>query len=107
MNLLKGRENHVGNRPSRAKRPPAAAPPPNFLQGNSRMNIVLKAKYSFISSLIFFIVASPETYKLTQSMFGGLFQIVGPTGCATPWGLLLHTTIFFATMLGLMMIPAL
>lgn len=64
---------------------------------------MLKAKYSFISSLIFFIVASPETYKLMQSIFGSITD----GGVATPTGLLLHTAIFFITMLGLMMIPTL
>jgi hypothetical protein len=71
------------------------------------MNIALKAKYSFISALVFFIVANPETYKFTQSIFGGLFQIAYPMGAATPLGLLLHTAVFFAAMLGLMMIPSL
>lgn len=71
------------------------------------MNIALKAKYSFISALVFFIVANPETYKFTQSIFGGLFQVAYPMGAATPLGLLLHTAVFFAAMLGLMMIPSL
>lgn len=70
-------------------------------------NIALKAKYSFISALVFFIVANPETYKLTQSLFGWLFQVAQPMGAATPAGLLLHTVVFFAAMLGLMMVPSL
>ena len=71
------------------------------------LNLMLKAKYSFISALVFFIVANPETYKFTQSIFGGLFQVAYPMGAATPLGLLLHTAVFFAAMLGLMMIPSL
>ena len=63
------------------------------------MNILLKAKYSFISALVFFIVANPETYKLTQMLFGSFFTVEGPNG------LLLHTIIFFFAMLGLMLIP--
>jgi hypothetical protein len=69
------------------------------------MNIMLKAKYSFISAIVFFIVANPETYKFTQTLFGSLFQVAHPMGGATPLGLLLHTVVFFAAMLGLMMIP--
>jgi hypothetical protein len=69
------------------------------------LNGLLKAKYSFISALVFFIVANPETYKLTQSIFGGFFQVAHPMGAATPAGLLLHTVVFFAAMWGLMMIP--
>jgi hypothetical protein len=68
-------------------------------------NVWLKAKYSFISALVFFLVANPETYKFTQTLFGGLFQVAYPMGAATPAGLILHTVVFFAAMLGLMMIP--
>ena len=67
---------------------------------------MLKAKYSFISALVFFIVANPETYKLTQMIFGNLFT-VAEDGSATPNGLMLHTFVFFLTMLGLMMVPSL
>lgn len=71
------------------------------------LNILLKAKYSFISALVFFIVANPETYKLTQSLLGSFIEIAHPMGAATPNGLMLHTVIFFCAMLGLMMIPSL
>ena len=69
------------------------------------MNLLLKAKYSFISALVFFIVANPELYKFTQQVFGGWFQVSQPMGAATPMGLLLHTVVFFLAMLGLMMVP--
>ena len=68
-------------------------------------NFMLKAKYSFISALVFFIVANPETYKFTQMLFGGLFQVAQQMGAATSLGLLLHTIVFFLAMLGLMMVP--
>jgi len=68
---------------------------------------MLKAKYSFISALVFFIVANPETYKFTQTLFGGLFEVAHPMGAATPAGLILHTTFFFLAMWGLMMVPSL
>ena len=70
------------------------------------LNIMLKAKYSFISALVFFIVANPETYKLTQALFGSFFEVAHPMGAATPAGLLLHTVVFFLAMLGLMMVPS-
>jgi hypothetical protein len=69
------------------------------------MNLLLKAKYSFISALVFFIVANPELYKFTQQVFGRWFQVSQPMGAATPWGLLLHTALFFLAMLGLMTVP--
>jgi hypothetical protein len=71
------------------------------------LNLWLKAKYSFISALVFFIVANPEMYKFTQLIFGGLFQVAQPMGAATPMGLILHTTVFFLAMLGLMAVPSL
>ncbi len=68
-------------------------------------NTWLKAKYSAISALVFFIVANPELYKFTQALFGGITQIAQPMGAATPAGLLLHTVLFFFALWGLMMIP--
>jgi hypothetical protein len=69
------------------------------------MNWMLKAKYSFISALVFFIVANPETYKFSQTLLGGLFEVAHPMGAATPAGLILHTALFFLAMWGLMMVP--
>ena len=71
------------------------------------LNIMLKAKYSFISALVFFIVANPETYKFTQTIFGRFFKVAEPMGAATPAGIILHTIVFFMAMLGLMMVPQL
>jgi hypothetical protein len=69
------------------------------------LNYLLKAKYAFISALIFFIVANPETYKFTQMLLGSFFEVAHPMGAATPNGLLLHTVLFFLAMWGLMMVP--
>lgn len=72
--------------------------------GGSFLPLGLKAKYSFYSALVFFLLANPETYKLTQMVFGGLFTVsVG--GCPTPGGLFLHTIVFFGVLLGLMLFP--
>ena len=69
------------------------------------LNALLKAKYSFISALVFFIVANPETYKFMQTLLGGIFEVAHPMGAATPNGLILHTVVFFLAMWGLMMVP--
>lgn len=69
------------------------------------MNIALKAKYSFYSALVFFLVANPETYKITQKLLGGLFTIAGEAGCPTAIGTFLHTILFFVVILALMMFP--
>lgn len=70
------------------------------------MNLALKAKYSFYSTLVFFLVANPETYKTFQWMLGGMLgNLSSSTGCPTPIGLFLNTLLFFVVMLALMMFP--
>jgi hypothetical protein len=70
------------------------------------MNIGLKAKYSFYSALVFFLIANPETYKLMNSVFAPFVgQLASPVGCATHVGLFIHTVLFFFVILALMMFP--
>jgi hypothetical protein len=70
------------------------------------MNIALKAKYSFYSALVFFLVANPEIYKITQKLIGGLIgDLASAGGCPTALGLLFHTIVFFFVILGLMAFP--
>jgi len=64
----------------------------------------LKAKYSFYSALVFFLIANPETYKFTQMIFGSMFTISNG-GCPTPAGLFFHSIVFFIVLLGLMLFP--
>jgi hypothetical protein len=71
---------------------------------SSGLSLGLKAKYSFYSALVFFLVANPETYKITQMVFGTMFT-TSNGGCPTPLGLLLHTIVFFIVLLGLMLFP--
>jgi hypothetical protein len=68
------------------------------------LEIGLKAKYSFYSALVFFLIANPETFKFTQMLFGS-FVTLAQGGCPTPTGLFLHTAIFFFVLLGLMLFP--
>jgi len=70
----------------------------------TNLNILLKLKYSFYSALVFFLVANPETYSLSQMAFGSLFH-VATSGCPTTVGFLLHTFVFFIVMTALMMFP--
>jgi hypothetical protein len=72
--------------------------------GNDYLSLGLKAKYSFYSALVFFLIANPETYKLTQMLFGGLF-LISVGGCPTPGGLFFHSILFFLVLLGLMLFP--
>jgi hypothetical protein len=70
------------------------------------MNILLKAKYSFYSALVFFLIANPEIYKIVQKISGGIFgTLASEGGCPTTLGLVFHTFLFFCIILGLMVYP--
>ena len=64
--------------------------------------IALKAKYAFYSTLVFFLLASPETYLLTSRLYS---PIADTEGHPSPLGLFIHTGLFFLVLLGLMMFP--
>jgi hypothetical protein len=68
--------------------------------------ILLKAKYSFYSALVFFLFANPETYAVIQRVMGGVIHTISSSGAPTMNGLFLHTGLFFLTMLGLMLLPS-
>ena len=69
------------------------------------LNLGLKAKYSFYSALIFFLIAIPETYKITQSVLGRFITIASEYGCPTAYGFFLHTILFFLVLWGIMLFP--
>jgi|APCry1669189000_1035189.scaffolds.fasta_scaffold00001_18 hypothetical protein len=64
----------------------------------------LKVKYSFLSTLLFLIVASPWTYQVTYKVFGK--SVSSPGGCPTSVGLFLHALVFFLGLYLLMSFPA-
>jgi hypothetical protein len=72
----------------------------------SMNRFLLKVKYSFYSMLVFFIFANPETLKLLQMAFGRFVTLSGSDGLPTTLGLFSMAGLFFATMLGLMMLPS-
>ena len=77
------------------------------MEGRTKKEIVpflLKVKYSLYSALVFFLIANPETYRFTQSVFGSL--IASKDGSPTSYGFFLHTILFFFAILGLMMFPS-
>ena len=69
------------------------------------INFALKAKYAFYSTLIFFLVANPETFKMTQKVLGGIVSIADSGGCPTAIGFFLHSGLFFAVLWGAMLFP--
>jgi hypothetical protein len=76
-------------------------------QSSFSMNrILLKAKYSLYSALIFFLLANPETALVLQRLLGSIMNVVTSGGALTIYGLFLHTVLFFCTMLGLMLLPS-
>jgi hypothetical protein len=61
----------------------------------------LKVKYSLYSTLIFFLVANPMTFRVVNSIIPG----VARDGCPTALGLFLHSVVFFFALVGIMMLP--
>jgi hypothetical protein len=68
--------------------------------------VLLKAKYSFYSALVFFLFANPETALVLQRVLGGYVTFLTPSGVPTVSGILFNTVLFFFTMLGLMLLPS-
>lgn len=69
-------------------------------------HVLLKAKYSIYSALIFFLFANPETYAILQRTFGNYVTLMTSCGAPTIQGVFIHTALFFFTMLGLMLLPS-
>jgi hypothetical protein len=68
--------------------------------------VLLKAKYSLYSALVFFLFANPETTLILQRIFGKMVSFVTPGGAPTITGIFVSTGLFFLTMLGLMLLPS-
>lgn len=68
--------------------------------------VLLKAKYSMYSALIFFLFANPETIRILHQTIKGFVPIIGPSGLITTEGIFITTGLFFITMLGLMLLPS-
>jgi hypothetical protein len=63
-----------------------------------------KATAALTAALLFFVISSPFTYRLVDSVVGGLVGAVVPqfttlfkiaeAGCPTNYGLLVHSAVF-------------
>jgi hypothetical protein len=69
------------------------------------LDLGLKAKYSFYSTLVFFLIANPLTYKFTQAILTPFQIIKDREGNPTTVGFFIHAVLFFFTILALMMFP--
>ena len=52
------------------------------------------------AALVFFIIASPDTFRLMRKLLGK--WVSGPNGCPTTGGLLLHSLVFLLVTWGMM-----
>ena len=81
----------------------------NFIKKkNNRQSVPLILKYSFYSTLLFFLIANKETYKITNSIFdlgGKGLKIAHKNGCPNVIGVLLHTIAYFGVVFAVMFLP--
>jgi len=63
----------------------------------------LKFKYSLYTTLLFFLLASPTSFRVSNRLFGGAVASKG--GCPTAVGFALHTFVFLVGLYGLMSLP--
>ncbi len=70
--------------------------PTNFLDILSKMASTSVKIYATIMSIVVFIIVSlPFTYKLTNSLLGGIIgRLADASGCPTTLGLLIHSVVF-------------
>jgi hypothetical protein len=78
--------------------------PKEFQSTLSVHRIMLKAKYSFYSAVVFFLFANPETARVFQRFFGSTVTFLS-NGALTMTGMFIQTILFFVTMLSLMLLP--
>ena len=92
--------------PAPAKQPvPPKQPAPASVPVVRTLNVALKAKYAAYSTLIFFLIANPETYRVLQTYLGRFITLASDTGCPTPTGFFLQTGLFFAVLWAFMLFP--
>ena len=70
----------------------------------NKNRIILKAKYSFYSTLIFILFANPETYRVIQLAMGSFVPIVDSYGTPTVSGFFISAFLFFTSMISIMLL---
>jgi hypothetical protein len=69
------------------------------------MKLTQKQVATLQAVLLFFIIANPFTYRLTNSLLGGLIgRLSDPSGCPTSTGLIVHSVVFGLIVYGLMLL---
>lgn len=65
--------------------------------------LTTKLSATIQSVLLFFLIANPFTYRLTNSLLGGLLgRLADPSGCPTSLGLILHSLVYGVIIYALM-----
>jgi hypothetical protein len=62
------------------------------------------AQYSFYATLLFFVIASPETYAITKKLFP--WSTKSASLCPTLKGVLLHSAVFLLVTIAVMYFPS-
>jgi hypothetical protein len=70
--------------------------------GLEKKSDAMIAKNAFIASLLFFVIASTDSYKLTGKLFGGL---ANKAGCPDVRGVVVHGIVFLVILTLVMYIP--
>jgi hypothetical protein len=69
------------------------------------MKLTQKQAATLQAVLLFFIIANPFTYRLTNSLLGGLIgRLSDPSGCPSSTGLIVHSVVFGLIVYGLMLL---
>jgi hypothetical protein len=69
------------------------------------MRLTQKQAATLQAVLLFFIIANPFTYRLTNSLLGGLIgRLSDPSGCPSSTGLIVHSVVFGLIVYGLMLL---
>ena len=68
-------------------------------EGRTNMD---KWRYTLITTVLFFIVVNPYTYKFVNFLLKRFFKIADKSGCPTFAGVIVHTVVFTLLLRGLM-----
>lgn len=70
---------------------------------NTRQPEGIKWKHSIYGALIFYLVSSPAVYSLINKVLGKRFS--SDEGCPTKEGVILHSLVYAAILVGVMYLP--
>lgn len=69
------------------------------------MRLTQKQSATLQAVLLFFLISNPMTYRLTNSLLGGLVgRLADPGGCPTSRGIVIHSVVFGMIVYGLMLL---